>query len=242
MAISSSNYHLSVITTTDPKAGLLPVLVRELVSLANEQLIKIEIIVVDDLAHLNNSPPIQLSSEGRCVVTLVRQDETKGQLAAALVGINAAAGEFIVTIDPDMHKLVSHFPRMLDQMKTGNTIMHAVRVSRHISTGRRIGSYITNFMIASSTGSAVCDLNSPLIMLRRTFLLEFLRSVPANINPRLYLYAVMGGNIKEYRVGCPDKSGVSQYSIFMLITLFSRLTLDCFRLFKLRLSGKLERA
>lgn len=91
-----------------------------------------------------------------------------GQTAALKAGIDAANGDYVVTLDGDLQNDPADIPMMLDRLDTGFEIVFGWRKQRqdHLWT-RKIPSQIANALIRRVTGTQVRDLGCALKAMTR---------------------------------------------------------------------------
>src|SRR5690554_4662210 len=99
----AENPWLSVVTTTDPIAKKLPLLLEKLSELAGDLELLVEVIVVDDLKQWPSSEAIDPPVLSGLQVRVLWYPEHRGHMRAVGVGKSAARAKMIATIDPDMY-------------------------------------------------------------------------------------------------------------------------------------------
>ena len=96
-----------------------------------------------------------------------------GQTAALKAGIDAATGDYIVTLDGDLQNDPADIPMMLDQLDAGFEIVFGWREKRQDHFwSRKIPSQIANWLIRRVTGTQVRDLGCALKAIKREFALR----------------------------------------------------------------------
>lgn len=211
---------LSIITTTDPQTKQLPLLLKALSDLANEEGGIYEVVIVDDLNQWKNEPPPSDSAYPGLKVTTLKPLEKLGQLGAILAGIKMAKSRILLTIDPDLYPCVPEIPRMTSMINNQTLAVHAIRQSRpDTSIFRVAGSKVVNFMVRRLTGLKVEDIGSPITLFEREALKFFdEEQTKKNINPRLLCYIKLGDRLATYRLERePEYKKGSHYKLGALI-------------------------
>ncbi len=105
-------------------------------------------------------------AEPRLVVVHFRKNY--GQTAAMQAGLEAARGEFLVTLDGDLQNDPKDIPKMLEQLEQGYDLVHGWRKDRHDTlVTRKIPSRIANWLISRATKFPIHDLGCTLKAMRR---------------------------------------------------------------------------
>ena len=106
------------------------------------------------------------ATEPRLVVVHFRKNY--GQTAAMQAGLEAARGEFLVTLDGDLQNDPKDIPKMLEQLEQGYDLVHGWRKHRHDTlVTRKIPSRIANWLISRTTKFPIHDLGCTLKAMRR---------------------------------------------------------------------------
>jgi glycosyltransferase involved in cell wall biosynthesis len=111
-----------------------------------------EIILVDDGS--TDKTVDNIVEQNNSHVKLIRLAKNYGQTAAMAAGIDAAGGEFIVTLDGDLQNDPADIPLMLAKLKSENLdVVTGVRANRKDGMFlRKIPSKIANYLIRNFTG------------------------------------------------------------------------------------------
>lgn len=220
---------LSVVTTTDPVANLLPRLLNNLSEFAVDSKQIIEVIIVDDLKLWPDAELCRYEHHENLHITPVWYPEARGQLKAILCGIAIAQCDLLLTIDPDMHTCVQDIPAMQSAMSKGYSVIHGVRPEREeLGTIRRLGSRLINMIVKRFTHIHVSDIGSPVALIDRKTVHRLTPLLSQGVNPRLSLYMALGNQVASQPLSAGSAKGApSQYSLGMLASVFIRLVLDC---------------
>lgn len=132
-----------------------------------------EIVLVDDGSTDGTRSELQKLAEEDPAVRIVELRGNFGQTAAMSAGMDAAAGEVIVTMDGDLQNDPTDVPMMLAKIDEGWDLVHGWRKNRQDATiSRKIPSKIANWLISKVTGFPVHDLGCTLKAVRREVAVE----------------------------------------------------------------------
>ncbi len=119
----------------------------------------------------------RMTGRPRCSISLPSQDErlvvihfrrNYGQTAAMQAGLEAAQGEYVVTLDGDMQNEPADIPRFLEQLDAGYDLVHGWRKHRQDKLWtRKIPSRLANWLISWVTNFPIHDLGCTLKAMRR---------------------------------------------------------------------------
>lgn len=146
----------------------LPILVDQLVSLADRLEGETEIVLVDDGSTDGSTQLLErlASEQPRLVVVQFRRNY--GQTAAMQAGLEAARGERLVTLDGDLQNDPADIPQMLARLDEGYDLVHGWRKDRHDTwLTRKLPSRIANWLISRVTRFPIHDLGCTLKVMRR---------------------------------------------------------------------------
>lgn len=125
-----------------------------------------ELILVDDGSTDNSVNVIRQYLQPTMKLVVLRKNY--GQSAAMAAGIDAATGDFIVTMDADLQNDPSDIPSMLDKMIAENwDLVAGIRANRQDNVIRKIPSRIANKIIRNTTGVTLHDYGCTLKIFRR---------------------------------------------------------------------------
>ncbi|NND32904.1 MAG: glycosyltransferase family 2 protein [Saprospiraceae bacterium] len=126
-----------------------------------------ELIYVDDGSTDNTLKHLQESSFHNLKIIELRKNY--GQSLALMAGIDAAAGEYIVTMDGDLQNDPFDIPHMLKQSKEGNwDLVAGIRKNRKDGMLlRKLPSKIANYIIRRSSGVAIKDYGCTLKLFKK---------------------------------------------------------------------------
>ncbi|HUG91662.1 MAG TPA: glycosyltransferase family 2 protein, partial [Planctomycetaceae bacterium] len=106
------------------------------------------------------------AADGR--VKIIEFRRNFGQTAALRAGIEASAGDVIVTLDGDLQNDPADIPRLLARIDEGYDLVHGWRKQRRDTfLTRTLPSRLANWLISRATGFAIHDLGCSLKAIRR---------------------------------------------------------------------------
>ncbi len=155
---------ISVVIALYNEAGNIPALLQQ--TAAALQDLDYELIFVDD-GSTDGSAKIIKENLGPDMKLIVLR-KNYGQSAAMAAGIDAASGEFIVTMDADLQNDPTDIPIMLEKMRAEDwELVAGIRANRKDNIIRKIPSRIANKLIRSTTGVTLHDYGCTLKIFRR---------------------------------------------------------------------------
>lgn len=132
-----------------------------------------EIIFADDGSTDNTWEEIQKAAAEQALIRGVRSNHNRGQSAALLMGMAAARGEAIVTLDGDLQNNPCDIPMLVERLAHSDVVC-GYRANRKDSAARRIASRIANQIRNWVTQDGVRDTGCTLRAFRR----ECIRDLP----------------------------------------------------------------
>lgn len=183
-----------------------------------------EVIWVDDGSTDQSTAEIQKHSGAE--TKLISFSRNFGQTAALAAGIDAAEGEYIVTLDGDQQNNPGDIPALLQKLKDGNwDVVAGYRKERHDNFLRTIPSRLANLLIRSISGVSVRDYGCTLKVFRSPYAKnldlygELHRFIPI-------LAALQGARITDMGVShAPRRFGKSKYGLGRTFKVLSDLFL-----------------
>lgn len=224
---------VSVITTSDPVARQLPLLLQQLSHHADAMGGCVEVIVVDDLKWWPSEEAVSLENYPGLKIKAIWYPEHRGQLQAMLSGLYQASTDTLLTIDPDMYACVAEIPAMQAILAEKNySVVHGVRSARKdASLVRRFGSWLSNTLVHRLCDISVTDIGSPIAIMRRDDIQVLTQTSSFIGNPRLYTYSQLGDAVASYKLQAGSQADTpSQYSFLQLVQTFIVLINDCLAL------------
>ena len=177
-----------------------------------------EIVFVDDgstddiVAHF-----AALRARSGTPVRLLRHDRNRGQSAAIVTGVSAAAGEIIATLDGDGQNDPADLPKLLDiyrrEYPAGVRLIAGQRVRRRDSILRRVSSRAANVVRGHLLGDGIADTGCGLKVFERR---AFMRITPFDHMHRFLpaLFLSQGAGVLAVPVRHrPRRLGQSKYGV-----------------------------
>jgi glycosyltransferase involved in cell wall biosynthesis len=173
-----------------------------------------EIIFVDDGSRDLTLGKLIAIQEADDTVRVIKLRKNFGQTAAMRVGIQAARGSLIVTMDGDLQNDARDIPQLLDEIERGHDLVIGWRRDRRDPLiSRTLPSRVANRLISRITGVAVHDSGCSLKAYRG----EMIKRVPLYSEMHRFIPAmstVRGARIGEVVVRHhPRTRGRSKYGI-----------------------------
>lgn len=160
--------HNSLIVPIYNEVENLPILVGQLVELANSLPGETEIVLVDDGSNDGSTQLLERLAEQHSELVVVQFRRNYGQTAAMQAGLEAARGERLVTLDGDLQNDPADIPAMLAKLDEGYDLVHGWRKQRHDTfLTRKLPSRIANWLISKVTRFPIHDLGCTLKAMRR---------------------------------------------------------------------------
>ena len=146
----------------------IPLLVEQVTAVMDQLQGGAELILVNDGSSDGSTQELDrlAAQDERLVVVHFRKNY--GQTAAMQAGLEAASGEYLVTLDGDMQNEPADIPRMLEQLDAGYDLVHGWRKHRQDTLlTRKIPSRLANWLISKVTKFPIHDLGCTLKAMRR---------------------------------------------------------------------------
>ena len=150
---------ISIVIPAFNEAQSLRLLIGELNTVAIEESLDFEFILVDDGSSDGTWDIIaQLAAEDHRIRG-IRFRKNFGKAAALDAGFGAARGEFVVTLDADLQDDPREIPRFLEKMGQGLDVVSGWKKIRHDPWDKVIPSRIFNWLTRFTTGTKLHDIN-----------------------------------------------------------------------------------
>ena len=218
---------ISIIIPFHNEEDNLPILVNQLIRVADKNSLKYEIILVDDGSNDNSEFRIQNSEffQAKKIKLLIHKKRL-GKGEALNTGIKNAKGEILVFMDADLQNDPEDLPKLLNKIDEGYDFVNGIRKGRHAdNTILKSYSFLAEKFLKKFIGSPFTDINCGLQIFKKELLKEF--TFYGN-NFRFFPLAVFYNGHKVTEIEVNDhkrKFGRSKFGPGKLITgIFDTLT------------------
>ncbi|HET6522487.1 MAG TPA: glycosyltransferase family 2 protein [Geminicoccaceae bacterium] len=152
---------VSVVVPAFDEAESLPVLAGRVLAAAAEHRLDLrQLIFVDDGSRDESWAVMRrLAAEHAPVVRAIRLRRNFGKATALNVGIGAATGDVIVTMDADLQDDPAELPRFLAKIGDGYDLVSGWKQVRHDPVSKTLPSRLFNLVTAKLTGVPLRDFN-----------------------------------------------------------------------------------
>jgi glycosyltransferase involved in cell wall biosynthesis len=181
---------------------------------------RFEYVLVDD-GSTDGSLSIAVASaatEPRLRVIELRRNY--GQTAALQAGLDAAAGDIIISMDADLQHFPEDIPRFLAALSRGSDVVCGWRHERREGVIRRWPSRVANFLIRKITGVSIHDVGTTFRAYRREIVKD-LRLLGENHRFVPVFARMVGARLDEITIQNVERPhGVSNYGISRTLHVF----------------------
>ncbi|MDH3659720.1 MAG: glycosyltransferase family 2 protein [Alphaproteobacteria bacterium] len=118
-----------------------------------------ELILVDDGSRDGSWPVMKELAASHPEVTAIKLRRNFGKATALNVGIEAASGDLIVTMDADLQDDPAELPRLIETMKTGYDLVSGWRERRNDPMSKTWPSWLYNKVTSWLSGIQLHDFN-----------------------------------------------------------------------------------
>lgn len=116
-----------------------------------------ELVFVDDGSRDGSAMLLQVLAARYPDVSFHRLPENLGQSHAVFVGMQAARGDILVTLDADLETGLTVIPRVVERVRAGADMVCGRRLGRTLPLHRRLGSRLVNAALRWRCGVALHD-------------------------------------------------------------------------------------
>lgn len=214
------NTTLSVVIPVYNEEAALTELVERCLAACEKTGAPYELVLVDDGSSDGSREILaQVAGQHEGKVVAVILNRNYGQHAAVMAGFEQARGDIILTLDADLQNPPEEIPRLVETVRSGYDVVGTVRVPRHDSTFRKLGSWVVNRFAQYSTGVIMHDYGCMLRAYRRPIVEAMLMC-----GERSTFIPILANNFArtttEIEVRHESRSlGDSKYSLWKLINL-----------------------
>lgn len=155
-----------VVPLKDEQANVRPLYERVRAALADNQ--PWELVLVDDGSRDGTFAELERLAAADRRVKVVRLRRNYGQSAAMQAGLDAAAGDVLVTMDGDLQNDPDDIPRLLRKLEEGYDVVLGQRLHRQDGLLlRKVPSWLANWLIRRVLGVPFRDFGCTLRAMRR---------------------------------------------------------------------------
>ena len=221
--------HVSVVVPVYNEEENIELLVSEFCALT-EKIDRLEVLLVDDGSTDDTWARIQAACGKDTWLRGLRTVRNRGQSAAMLLGLAAARGDCLVTMDGDLQNNPADIPELLALLAECDVVC-GYRAKRRDSWSRRVGSRLANRVRNWFTQDGVRDTGCSLKAFRR----ECIDDLPAVDGVHRFMpayFRMCGRTIREMPVDHrPRQHGMSKYTNLKRLprTVFDLLGFTWFR-------------
>jgi len=151
---------LSVVIPVFDEAQSVPVLVERILGVARAHGLDLaQVILVDDGSRDGSWAEMQRLAGAHPVVTAIRLRRNFGKATAMNVGIEAASGAIVVTMDADLQDDPAELPRFVEMVTDGYDLVAGWRQTRLDPLAKTLPSWLFNRVTGALTGIRLHDFN-----------------------------------------------------------------------------------
>jgi glycosyltransferase involved in cell wall biosynthesis len=209
---------ISIVIPVKDEAASLPILVEQIGDVAKRHSLRLaEIIVVDDGSGDDTWAVVsRLADDGRNVRGF-RLRRNFGKATALMVGVNAASGDVVVTMDGDLQDDAEELPCLMEALATGADLVSGWKKERHDPLSKTLPSWLFNRVTSAVSGVRLNDFNCGYKAYRR----EIFNTV--HLYGELHRYTPVLAHALGYKIAeipvrhHARKSGRSKYGVKRLL-------------------------
>ena len=198
---------LSIIIPVFNEAESLVELHSQIIRVASENALELEVIFVDDGSRDGSWEEIQRLASFDPRVRGIRFRRNFGKAAALTAGISAARGEVLCMMDADLQDDPAEIPRFLEKLNEGFDVVNGWKVRRLDPWHKVYPSKVFNWLVARLTGLTLHDHNCGMKMFKaevgREIRIygELHRFIPVLANSRGFRVTEIGINHRSRQFG-----------------------------------------
>lgn len=151
---------ISVVVPVFEEHESLPILTKQILSVARTHQVDLcELIFIDDGSRDGSWPVLKELAARHELVTAIRLRRNFGKATALNVGIEAAVGDIIVTMDADLQDDPAELPHLIEAMMTGYDLVSGWRERRNDPMSKTWPSWLYNKVTSWLSGIQLHDFN-----------------------------------------------------------------------------------
>lgn len=155
-----SRLALSVVVPLKDEEGSIATLVERVLAVAARDGLTIaDIVLVDDGSTDGTWRAIERLAKEHAVVSAFRLRRNFGKATALMVGVGAATGDVVVTMDGDLQDDPEELPRFLEAIEAGADLVSGWKKERHDPLSKTLPSKLFNKVTSWASGIRLHDFN-----------------------------------------------------------------------------------
>lgn len=159
-AADEGKARVSIVIPVFEEHESLAILTERLLQVAEDHDVGLaELIFVDDGSRDGSWPVLKELAAKHDLITAIRLRRNFGKATALNIGIEAAIGEIIVTMDADLQDDPAELPRLIDTMKNGYDLVSGWRARRNDPMSKTWPSWLYNRVTSWLSGIQLHDFN-----------------------------------------------------------------------------------
>lgn len=152
---------ISIIVPLKDEEESVPLLVEGIARVVETSALPVaEIILVDDGSTDGSWPALERLAARHDQIRAIRLRRNFGKATALMVGVGAATGQVIVTMDADLQDDPDELPRFIAAIEAGNDLVSGWKKERHDPLSKTLPSLVFNRVTSWITGIKLHDFNS----------------------------------------------------------------------------------
>lgn len=205
---------ISVVVPLKDEEASVAILIERIITVARDTPLNLaEIVVVDDGSIDGTWATIEALAKKHLELTALRLRRNFGKATALMVGVGAATGEIVITMDGDLQDDPDELPRFLAEIVAGADLVSGWKKERHDPLTKTLPSRFFNAVTAWVSGIKLHDFNCGYKAYRR----EIFETV--QLYGELHRYTPVLADALGYRVSeitvrhHPRRFGKSKYGV-----------------------------
>lgn len=152
--------HVSVVVPVFEEHESLPILTEQILSVARDHDVALsELIFIDDGSRDESWSVLKQLADSHDLVTAIRLRRNFGKATALNVGIEAAVGDIIVTMDADLQDDPAELPSLIKTIESGYDLVSGWRERRNDPMSKTWPSWLYNKVTSWLSGIQLHDFN-----------------------------------------------------------------------------------
>ncbi len=192
--MNSNVYSLSVVIPLFNEDESLPELYQEIRDVCEKRFKTYETIFIDDGSTDHSMEVLEKLNQADARVKVIQFRRNYGKSEALSAGFQAAAGDYVVTMDADLQDDPSEIPNLIDSLEAGYDLVSGWKKHRHDPLSKRLPSKLFNKVTSLLTGIKIHDFNCGLKIYRK----EVIKSV--NVYGEMHRYIPVLAQWEGFRV------------------------------------------